>query len=343
MPENIYNKLKNRLESHKNKAFAVVLNNKPLFEGDLPGGKPNSKSIVRLMYRRNGSSENLLMGIYTSKDGEPVFQNNDEGFYYLQDKLCETEIFGVDLDDYINTTNYIIHLDTELKIVFIESEVYSRAKNTITDVGTDPISVKLRLNSTHYFIESYIDLCQHLFLKKITGQRAFSLRFYNWKGIFVPILIESKYLFNPFFRHPEIKRSFVETNLFKVCHQTIVEFSSLRIYYATQLELCKGLNFKKSIPLDLLFPLQILAGVYDLTFPNVSQRIYVRNANKEFAEYPDTISVNDFPRVLERYPFLRDEYTSVTTLYRLCMLYYRRFGYKSVDALYDDVINARIV
>lgn len=342
MPEQIFNKLKSRLESHKNKAFAVVLNNRPLFEGDLPNGKPNSKALMRLMYRRNGSNENLLMGIYTSKDREPIFQPNDTAFDYLQDRLRETEIFDVNLSDYINTTNYIIHLDTELKTVFIESEVYSKAKNTITDDGTDPISVKLRINSTHYFIESYVDLCQHLFLKKVTGQRAFSLRFYNWKGTFVPILIESKYLFNPFFKHPEVQRSFAETNLFKICHQTIVEFSSLRIYYATQLELSQSLSFKKSLPLDLLFPLQILAGVYDLTFPNVSQRIYVRNQNKEFAEYPDAISITDFPKVLERYPFLRDEYTSVTTLYRLCMFYYRKFGYKSVDDLYDDVINVHL-
>lgn len=213
-------------------------------------------------------------------------------------KELESNIFcGVEAQ-YIpaDESSITVMIDSSLHLVFIETPLYSAIRKLLT---TRPFSLrKLRMTidssiyelsteETMKYVEAFKEYsCANYmqvvystrFLNKISKMRGGS--FYGLLKVFVPVLIETEYLYNPLTDNPDF--DFRETNFYKRAIEMgrvkeVLPGGALTATLMTHLEICEGLHMTRFMRFTPTFLYKMFIGFLypgKGLFPNTNVKVY---------------------------------------------------------------------
>ncbi|NBH96576.1 hypothetical protein D7Y41_02525 [Anaerotruncus sp. 1XD22-93] len=204
----------------------------------------------------------------------------------------------------VTKDNLGVDVDSELKIIFIETFMYKKIRELIVNdtyhdatmlvKGTEQVisneditEMVNRFKSKAY--RNYLETAYTgKFLNRIVKARGNA--FYSILRCFVPVAIECKYLYNPLLDNPAI--NFKSTRLYadaeqKGRHMEILPNGVLSTMLATHNEICESLGMSYMVRFTPQFLYELIVGFYtqgDADFPNVNTKVW-RATSRNYAEY----------------------------------------------------------
>lgn len=287
-----------------NDSITVIINGKQWKE---------SGNNVYIQYRNNNIEFYTKTKSNEVLEDKRVITNND----ILYELLNKTTNFGFPSEYNAEKTDYgTITYNNELHMLFIESKLYTNLKEFISKqdpykvdfiyVKNDDNKTKEKITNFEEVQRSFMKLAFNNYIEIITSKKVNSfikktsiLKFYNTLGIFVPLFINIKYLFNPFLdpRNPRIK----ETKLFKFALEKdrVKEIGdTLSLCMLTHKEICVLLNMSHFYRFTTDFINKLLIGFLipnDIDFPNRNTIIYVAPKSLEIGSVCKKIyNLNDY-------------------------------------------------
>lgn len=240
--------------------------------------------------------------VYYYKDSEKVGDMTTkvelENFGNELQKMLESNIFcgipafSIPADE----SSLSIKVDSSLHLIFIETPLYSQIRRLLT---TRPYAMrKIRINTskgvyeltaeeTIRYIEAFKEhscinfmhvVYSTRFLNKISKMKGGS--FYSLLKVFIPILIETEYLYNPLTDNPDF--DFRETNLYKKAVEMnrikeVLPGGALRATLMTHLEICELLGMTHFMRFTPTFLYKFMIGSFYAgkgLFPNTAVKVY---------------------------------------------------------------------
>lgn len=309
-----------------------------------------------------------------------------EGFgQTIQDLLESKYFFGV--ESYaipISEQNLDVKVDTVMGVIFIESVLYARVRKLITSdpskydglqLSTGTTVVKIPLDKTKELMAAFksaanvnfAEICfTTKFLNIINHAPGTLGSFYSVLKTFVPILIETEYLYNPLTDNPDF--NFKDTTLYKKALEQgrvkeVLHGGALTVSLLTHLEICQELGMSNFMRFTPQFLYKFLIGyIYPENgiFPNANSFIYTTSEEtagtsfeKVYKEYqyinlvqdvqqqisdPDNANNEELQAKLSERVAMLQTYSRVSTLYYAIKTDYHKLTHYSVTA-YDDQDN----
>lgn len=288
----------------------VVINGKMLTYG----GK-------RVIMRYSGGDIHYYVKNSTRGDGGDSNRTEIEGFgKTIQELLESPSFFGVDTFSVpISAQNLDVKVDTAMGIIFIESSLYSAIKNLIMArpfayrviqitagerIEQIPLDTLKKLVSAFKTAANvnFAEICfTTKFLNLINHASGTLGTFYSTLKTFVPVLIETNYLYNPLTDNPDY--NFKDTTLYKKAVEKnrvkeVLRGGALTVTLLTQLELCQELGMHNFVRFTPQFLYKFLIGyIYPESgvFPNANSFIYATS---------EETTGTKFKRVYKEYQYI---------------------------------------
>lgn len=300
----------------------------------------------------------------------------------IQEFLESKYFFGVEAFSIpISDKNLSVKVDTSMGIIFIESSLYSAIRNLIVE---RPFTYKvLQITAGSRVEQIPLDKLKQLvavfksaanlnfaevcfttkFLNLINHAPGILSTFYSVLKTFVPILIETEYLYNPLTDNPDF--DFKDTTLYKKALERkrvkeVLPGGALTVSLLTHLEICTELGMHNFMRFTPQFLYKFLIGyIYPENgiFPNANSFIYATSEEtvgttfeKIYKEYQYVKLVQDVQQQISDPANANNEelqakltarvamlqtYSKVSTLYYLIKTDYHKLTHYSVTA-YDN-------
>lgn len=206
--------------------------------------------------------------------------------------FCGIPAFSIPADE----SSLTINVDSSLHLVFIETPLYSAIRKLLTtrpyalrkirltiDEGVYELSAEETVKYIEAFKEHACINFMHVvystrFLNKISKMRGGS--FYSLLKVFIPILIETEYLYNPLTDNPDF--DFRETKLYKKALEMgrvkeVLPGGALKATLMTHKEICEALDMTHFMRFTPTFFYKFVIGsIYagKGLFPNTAVKVY---------------------------------------------------------------------
>ncbi|WP_394862391.1 hypothetical protein [Paraclostridium bifermentans] len=268
---------------------------------------------------------------------------------------------GIDFSTiYDIDTNFIsIEKDNKLRILYITTKPYREAlirlqseSKTVEFVKRDESTLKLgaldllnfKRKFTAYLVKSYIVTCENYLTLRLNKVHALS--FYNCSKEFIPLMIMSAGLYNPFISTSAISNEFLSKDLAKyMADLDSVSHGDLVVYYLTTKEICTFLKIPKFVSMPWGMAINLIAGqLMPTEFPNRNRVIHLKIENG----VPVEISEEELREIETRNNRIRNssdfyeekdltQVGSYNSLNLLCTRYYRAVGARNDNELFNII------
>lgn len=255
--------------------------------------------------------------VYASLKGKKIFyytkatENKILKKSYVEDDfinaLCDDRVFCKQRFESLPRTtenNLKVEIDADLRIIFIETFMYSqiremimydnyldaslhvRETDTVIDNSTIQKMVQLFKNASY---SNYLStVYTNKFLNRIFKTR--ENRFYSVMKVFIPIMIKCKYLYNPLLDNPSIH--FTDSRLYRDALEKnrkteVLPNNTLSAVLATHNEICESLGMTRMVRFTPQFMYQFIVGFLlqgDPRFPNINTKIWI-STSKDYSYF----------------------------------------------------------
>lgn len=188
-----------------------------------------------------------------------------------------------------------VRVDSNLRLVFIETNLYSKIRELVTSGSANRKIITLTTSNGSYTLKAeelmrYIEAfktysCANYmqivystrFLNKISKMRGGS--FYSLLKVFIPVLIETDYLYNPLTDNPSL--NFRQTKLYKKAEEMgrvreVLPGGALKVSLLTHLEICEALEMTHFVRFTPTFLYKFMIGSFyggEGLFPNTQMKV----------------------------------------------------------------------
>ena len=240
--------------------------------------------------------------IYYYKDSEKVgniskkveLQNYGDTIQSMleSDVFCGVQAFRIPADEY----SLSVKVDPSLHLIFIETPLYSAIRKLLTNRPYSLRKIRLSSGAETYdlspeeisrYVEAFKEnACvnyMHVvystrFLNKISKMKGGS--FYGLLKVFIPILIETEYLYNPLTDNPDF--DFRETSLYKKAVEMdrvkeVLPGGALKATLMTHREICEAIGMTRFMRFTPTFLYKFMIGSFYTgkgLFPNTAVKVY---------------------------------------------------------------------
>lgn len=336
-----------KLAAQPNTVFSVMVNHTLLYN-------TNSNQLLRVRVERDEHGKRLSFGVYKNVNNFPIFAEITDLYTVLATTLKKSTILGVDFSSDISEENNIpiIEINAISKILHLKTIAYDIALKvvrnrtgsmTFVETGrtmTVEEKGKIATNFVDYSFNNYLVVANQILLKRI--KKSFMLSFYNIENAFVPLLISSNELANPFLFNPDISETFSKSLLYSTASRCEKHFSAVQVDFITHLNICKSMGLKKFVKMPFNFIVPIIMGIYSSQYPNMNSFQYLKivKSGIDTEDYDLIISPEQYRNLSSNDAAL---YRSYNTLQIHCFKYYRTVGAKSFAELYNYVKGFRLI
>lgn len=261
----------------------------------------NGKFITRsssLVYAKNKNG-NLIFYTKATGDKDGIHtQILDNCAIQILNKMNSTSFCGVDLGFSIPVTedNFTLEIDTTLHIIFIQTSLYQKVRELIAQKNYTNVTLSFsKINKVidsatvltivnafkHEAYSNYLSVAySNKFLNKVFKTPGYS--FYSLLKCFVPVLVECKYLYNPFTDNDSF--SIKDKQIYKMAEEKdrIVEVlpdGILTVSLLTHLEICQALGMSRMMRFTPQFLYKMIAGFLiqrDPEFPSTETTVLIK-------------------------------------------------------------------
>lgn len=348
------------LQRNKGEYFTVCVNNEIVIAD-------NKIARVNVSKTAEGTDGVTIGGIVRSGNKNKLVKNTTVHNSILQ-RLANQTFGGVDFTGVFELdSKYIsIEKDDKLRILYLTTRPYKEAlvrlqskdksvEFTKKDGSTLHLGaldlVRFKRNFTIYLVKTYINTCENYLVTRLSKVR--NLSFFYCSKEFVPLMIKSIGLYNPFMDSSTISNEFLSSKF----AQYLLEFDSvshgdLSMYYLTSKEICRLLGLKRFASMPWGFAINLIAGqLLPTDFANINRTIYFKSLNSgapvEITEEEarEIEAENNRIRATDQF-YNEDDLTRVgsyNSLSLLCSRYYRAVGARNDVELFNLVSDVNLV
>ena len=225
---------------------------------------------------------------------------SDQVLQMIYLELSSNSLFEFSIGvDSIPCSSSLINSNPSLGFLLLESYLYTLGRKLMSrekiDMSTTIDGYKLdvsalndlknvfRRNSFSIYLDTIYNKVQNRIIQKIYRRN----KFYNIQKIFIPLFIQVKGLYNPFYDDVQQQHIFETTSLYQQAiekNRLLEVGEDIQCYMLTQLEVCKAMGLTKSMRFTPDFIYKVYIGLIhpDYTeFPNKMNKVYIPTVNME--------------------------------------------------------------
>ena len=301
-------------------------------------------------------SADVLKCYYKFKDESDHWKNEDVSSNILNKIYLTMESASLYEFTVLNENNYEcrncnVSVDGELCLLILENQLYAVGKtlmqkektNLSINVGNVQLDSVALSNLKNTFRRHSFSVYQNVIYNKVQNriiQRIMRRnKFYKIQKIFVPVFIQVKNLYNPFFddaenvayKHSDLYKKAVEKN-------RIVEVGkNITCYMLTHKEICEALHLNRFMRFTPDFVYEVFVGLLHpeySEFPNKTAHVWVPGTSSDVADsLPKKMNDSELFSQLKEYEEILSKPLSEEDKARYSAIYHALQDYQSIDTL----------
>lgn len=342
------------LQRNKGEYFTVCVNNEIVIAD-------NKIARVNLSKVAESKEGVTVGGIVRSGNKNKLIKNTTVHNSILQ-RLANQTFGGIDFTEVFELdNNYIsVEKDDKLRILYLTTKPYreSLVRLQSKDKSVEFIKkdgstlhlgaldlVRFKRNFTTYLVKTYINTCENYLVTRLSKVR--NLSFFYCSKEFIPVMIKSIGLYNPFMDSSSISNEFLTTEFAKyLLDFDSVSHGDLSVYYLTSEEICRLLGLKRFSSMPWGFTINLIAGQLAPTdFYNINRTLHFKSLNSgvpvEITEEEARDIEIENNKIRESGQFYSEDdlvkVGSYNSLNLLCSRYYKRIGARNDAELFNLV------
>lgn len=237
----------------------------------------------------------VKFGYYVNVDGYSRFIEIEVFNDYLEMRLGNPNLAGINFASVIDLFNdNDVEVNPTLRVINYRRGIFKRlAKQIYVDgVSTSITAGSLTLSLTDinnlysYFETLFVNGYREMLVDKVNGylQRSANkvLKTYLSFKKFIPVLYSGNCIVNPLLSSYKIKKSFMETDLFKNAEKSAFRISeSDTVYLLTEREICESLKLDKYLRFTNIQLTFFLLGLFNgEKYPSTKVRVSLNENNR---------------------------------------------------------------